>query len=88
MILMAKEIDEDRHYGLFLRAFSMGLKQLGITDIHFAPAEVSKNVYNTIKREDNKLVFTMVRGNTEEQEWWKQYHVYWTEYWMKLGVEQ
>jgi hypothetical protein len=59
--LMAKEIDEDRRYGLFLRAFQMGLKELGITDIHFAPVEVSKNAYNTVKREDNKLVFTMVR---------------------------
>jgi len=65
--LMAKEIDEDRRYGLFLKAFQIGLKELGVTDIYFAPVEVSKNAYNFIKREDNKLVFTMVRENIEEQ---------------------
>ena len=59
--LLAKEIDEDKRYGLFLKAFQIGLKELGITDIYFIPVEVSKNVYNSIKREDNKLVFTMVR---------------------------
>ncbi|MFW5804427.1 MAG: hypothetical protein ACOCWG_04250 [bacterium] len=40
--LVAKEIDEDKRYGLFLRAFQIGLTQLGITDIHFAPRKVSK----------------------------------------------
>jgi len=35
--------------------------ELGITDIYFVPVEVSKNAYNCIKREDDKLVFTMVR---------------------------
>lgn len=59
--LLAKEIDEDRRYGLFLRAFQIGLKELGITDIYFPFMEVSENVHNCIKREDDKLVFTMVR---------------------------
>jgi len=66
--LVAKEIDEDKRYGLFLRAFQIGLEQLGITDIYFAPREVSKNAYSGINREDDKLVFTMVReSNIEEQ---------------------
>lgn len=59
--LIAKEIEENRRYGLFLRAFQIGLKELGITDIYFAPVEVSENTYNCINREDNKLVFTMIR---------------------------
>ena len=59
--LIAKEIDEDKRYGLFLKAFQIGLKQLGITDIHFSPVKVSKNAYNVINREDDKLVFTMIR---------------------------
>jgi hypothetical protein len=59
--LRAKEIDEDKRYGLFLRAFHIGLRKLGIDDVYFAPVKVSKDSYNVIKRKNDKLVFTMVR---------------------------
>jgi len=61
--LIAKEIDENRRYGLFLKAFQIGLNQLGINDIYFSPIKVSESSFNGIAREDDKLVFTMVREN-------------------------
>lgn len=65
LTLRAKEIDDEKRYGLFLRAFQIGLKKLGITDIYFAPVKVGKDSYNCITRKNDKLVFTMVRATKD-----------------------
>lgn len=61
--LIAKEIDEDKRYGLFLKAFLIGLEKLGINNIYFAPVKISEAGYGYINREGDKLVFTMVRDS-------------------------